>query len=231
MDTQRLVQFLSCLPSQIGDKFIDMERQFLISSDDCGHGLMHPRDVRRGKLLSKTLFERIAAIMRSEMDAPSVESITDVVLASSVPSDVLCHECAETYVIELASKLETLEAQNNLLSDLDDARGSAGQLFDGEEAQGFDKPDVAYALSKSFDKQFRAHMQRVVKTIGSSDCSSVDTVDCSAIKFCLDSSNPSPSQAGTGSGNGDAEAQTEASVNCSITCAYHNGIRLCRRIN
>ena len=219
VDAQRLTQFLSCSPSQSSDKTNDVEEQFLIRSEDCRHELMHPRDVRRGKLLSKPLFDRLAAIIRSEINASADEPITDVALISSVPSVSLCHECAETHVIELAQKVETLEEQNELLSALDDARGRARQLNEGDEAHGSDKPDLAYAVSKSFDKQFRAHMQRVVKSIGSSECMSIDAVDCSVIKFCLDSSTQAASQAG--GGNEDSEAQAESYVNCSITCKNH----------
>jgi hypothetical protein len=208
VDSQMLIRYISCTPVQESDDdYAVCGQALLLKSDECGHQMVHPRDVRRAKILPKSVFDRLAAIIDSETGgAAESEAQLPICAEFLAPESSVCKDCAEMHVIELVPKLDLLEKQKELLSDLDQARAEAGATAE---------QDFVYAVSRAFDKQFRAHMQRLVKAIADPKLNSVDALDLSTIEYGFDQSSEAPAAV---TKNGHAEINEESLLNYSITC-------------
>ncbi|GKY91746.1 hypothetical protein MPSEU_000146300 [Mayamaea pseudoterrestris] len=214
VDSQKLCEYIACKPVQSDADFFDSGCGLLLRTDECAHQLLHPRDACRGKLIPASLFDRLVILIDNELNTLGDNERCINTLAAR---NLACQECAEVYVIELASKLESLEQQGDLLSAFDCI--DLGLSDDADSLHSATKKRFLYAVSNTFLRQFRAHMQRLRKAVGDSKLNTIDALDPSTIAFELKqtSDNSSPVDKSEHS-----EFQRDSLVNGSVICRHGN---------
>lgn len=206
--TAQLQAFLSCQRegSNALESGIDLSVQL------CPHGKLHPRTARKGKVLSRLMFEAYVDIQQE-----------DELPATFKPPDMLCSECASEYISELSSKLQTFQAIMRLYESLDPKNDNFDLQMKPSELPESEDEKVAYIVSRKFISNFRARVAKFIKNITSSieggvrKTSDVDINNASASTEGLDALDIS-AVLKSENNSGSTEEQDDLIVNQSITC-------------
>ena len=208
------MKFMSCsLDRQSADTESFSSRKLLLTSTGaCAHQMLHPLDVRRGKLVPKPFFDRLVAIMDSELLLRNELESGQASVNYPMSETILCRECAASYVTELSSKVDLLKKQKELLEDID--------LFSKEPKKILQLAgdENIFVLSKLFVKRFRAHVRQLMKNIGDPDLKQALLDNESLAAKASDGVAALSLVFAAGSSLTEAEDENETFVNGSITC-------------
>lgn len=170
----------------------------MIHSEECCHGLMHPRTVRQGKLLPRRIYNRLLAIMCSDINEEA-NTHQEEHRVCHTHENIFCRECSNIHVSKLRSTLEQLRGQRLLLDYLGNEACDPDHTKD--ESQ-----ENAFIVAKSFEKLFRAHMNQLSSSLNDPSLEGVDVLDASSVCFSVEQDSVGPEN------NGSPD------INESITC-------------
>jgi hypothetical protein len=176
-----LRRFLSCrdgLESELktGNSIVsDVLQQELVLCEHKEPGL-HPREARRGKLLTRPMYDALVArlkVERGELIGKtwSDDDMEDPII--SLTKNLICAECSVEYQMELYEKLDILSNALTLYHQLDnktaecDTSYEPGTTFEKEEER------YVYIVSKKFATAFRNRVSGIMKQVAPADLTCV----------------------------------------------------------
>lgn len=204
----------------------------------CLHGQkgVHPRDARRGKLLSSVAYETIfqslgqerAALLAGGGVVSALENLDGFAVTPS--ENMYCQECVDDYHLSLRPKVELLQDYLFLFEELDTKSEDASLQYDPGTIFSCDQEKYVYVVHRKFCSTLREHIKKIMKKVAVADADSIpvdekllpkheslaegiDVLDLKDIDIM-----------GNASENDNSSIDT--SVNQAITCMYfHESIR------
>jgi hypothetical protein len=176
----------------------------------CEHKIgLHPRVARSGKLLPKSFYDALLALLVTEQNflhengvkyEPGHKLSPDYFTSDRIP----CETCAKAYQFTLKQKLEHFRSLQTMFHDLDPKAEGAFMSEVNDDA-------VVYALSKRFVTKFRKAIAAVFKPLESYDTipGGLDT---------LDSLSSFSGSISTLSASASLEDDIDVTVNSTILC-------------
>jgi hypothetical protein len=214
VETAELRKFLSCKDGYNSCEDAPLQYQRLLCShSDRG---IHPRVARRGKLLSRDMYEAYILLVSKALGS---ELSSDVTLT---PSNIFCQECSQDYRRELSDKLNFARTALRLHENLDPKNDKNFSLVSKpDEHLTHESDKYAYVVSRKFITAFRVRVARLMKSALAIEgtAKSIDKVMTSASSSCetllegLDALDLAILTE-------DDTLQDDLVVNESITCTY-----------
>mmetsp|Transcript_27557 Transcript_27557/g.66233 ORF Transcript_27557/g.66233 Transcript_27557/m.66233 type:complete len:2159 (-) Transcript_27557:44-6520(-) len=176
VDGMTLRDFLSC--DTRFDNHLKNKSPILCSPNSlCSHGKIHPRDIRRGKLLRKSQYDAYVALLEAERnelmsvdpsvdDGPIVEE-----LMKTTANGLICAECNEMYCSELQQKMRLVESIKKLYNETLGMNqvDEAPLYYDEDYPPQSDEEKYAYAVAKTSLTKFKDRAKEVFKSVTNFD--------------------------------------------------------------
>lgn len=227
-----LRSYFSC--NDAFDEFLEhdiIEDVVSVSACLCSHNQkgLHPREARRGKLISSVMYETITqtlaqerAALLSHGDSMEVEHQDGFVVTSS--ENMYCQECVDEYHLNLRPKVELLDDYLFLYRELDTASDDAPLQYGLGPTSDQDQDKYVYLVSRRFCSALRDHVKQIMKRVAPADSDSLKLDENYLPKYetiaeGIEVIDIKDIQISTTSGDVDNSA-IDIYVNKAITCAY-----------
>ena len=125
------------------------------AQDPCIHGKLHPRIARKGKLLTREMYDAYVLLVS--------KALRQEVIPKSVftKSNLVCQECAAEYKGALRKKLEIVQAARRLYEGLDPKNDNFSLRATSPFQHESDR--LAFIVSKKFVTKFRQAVTKLMK--------------------------------------------------------------------
>ena len=176
VDGTILRDFLSC--DTRFDYILKNKSPILCSKSSlCPHGKIHPRDIRRGKLLRKSQYDAYIALLEAERNElmsvdPSVDDSPIVEQPmKTTAKGLMCAECNQVYCSELRQKMKLVESIMKLYNEtLGMSQVDERPLYYDEDCPPqSDEEQYAYAVAKTSLTKFKDRAKELFKSVSNFD--------------------------------------------------------------
>lgn len=170
VDTDTLRRYIACNESienifgEYDGKNIIKYNNLLCDHESCG---LHPRNSRKGKIISQSFYSALLDSIRSEFDSArnSQKKIALSHCEINTSKNLFCELCKNDYVNALSQKIITMERLRYIFDAFDPKESDILPqtfLVDGDHNEATD--DCVFAVSRKFASQLRSNVVNIMKT-------------------------------------------------------------------
>lgn len=169
-------RFFSCEDAFDGELENDVTEDVMKTSERlCAHNGLHPREARRGKLLSSVTYETIIQSLFEERTALLAKTGTGNALENQdrsvvTPSEnMFCQECVDDFLLNMRPKVELLEDYLFLFEELDTKSEDAPHLYNPGTKFSRNEEKYVYLVTRKFCTTLRDFVKQIMKKVAPAD--------------------------------------------------------------